>query len=92
MMAKLGVNRPTRSEKRRLEAMLNDRQPIVDKCKDFEGRICEHIDDEKCEVYINPAQWWKNGNCPMGTHVIKKDTKKETTKTVTGRASKRKNR
>jgi len=93
MMAKLGVNRPVKSEARRLEMMLNDRQPVVDKCKDFEGRTCNHItEDGKCEVYINPRYWWRYGVCPMGTHVVEKDTKKDETKTVTGKSSKRKNR
>ncbi len=93
MMAKMGVNRPTKSEARRLEQMLNDRQPVVDKCKDFEGRRCRHITkDETCDVYINPRYWWRYAACPMGTHVIKRDTKKEGTETVTGKSSKRKTR
>lgn len=86
--------KPSRSEARRLEAMLNDRQPIVDKCKDFEGRFCENIDEgEKCKVYIKPEYWWNAGNCPMATHTISKDTKKaKEKKTVTGKSSKRKHR
>ncbi len=94
MMAKIGVNRPTKSEARRLEQMLNDRQPVVDECKDFEGRRCNHItEDGKCDVYTNPRYWWRYAACPMGTHVIKRDTKRDDTKTtVTGKSSKRKNR
>lgn len=35
---------------------------------------CQHEDrDLKCLVYAYPETKWSAGNCPMATHVVRKD-------------------
>jgi len=64
------------------ETMAN-REPIIDKCKVYSKEIiikkkpvimekgpCNRIDGAQCAAYIKPAVKWKNGNCPLATHII----------------------
>ena len=59
------------------------REPIIDKCNIFTKVImvkkkpvtmekgpCSRIDGTQCAAYIKPAGKWKNGNCPLATHLI----------------------
>ncbi|MBU1091378.1 PxxKW family cysteine-rich protein [Patescibacteria group bacterium] len=50
-------------------------KPIVDECKGcrkprkFDGQLY-------CSVYADPAVKWGPGNCPVATHIVKKEEKK----------------
>ena len=50
---------------------INLREVIVNKeAKMMEKGPCTRIDGVNCGAYINPAAKWKNGNCPLATHII----------------------
>jgi len=49
-------------------------QPVIDKCLgEEEGESCGRIENGYCKVYIFPEIKWKLGNCPMATHLKKKE-------------------
>jgi len=61
-------------------------EPIVKEC---EG--CKKVtEDNLCEVYAVPSSWHRKGGCPLATN-IKKEVKKSS-KTVTGKSSKKKSK
>lgn len=46
---------------------------VIDKC---EG--CARITKNGyCEVYVNPEEKWRNGNCPMATHLVEREKSKK---------------
>lgn len=48
--------------------------PVIDKCLNGEGGAsCERIENGYCKVYIFPEVKWRGGNCPMATHLKKKE-------------------
>jgi hypothetical protein len=62
---------------------MDERLPIIDKCKIFTKEVmvkrkpvmmekgpCSRIDGDKCGAYINPAAKWKLGHCGLATHII----------------------
>jgi hypothetical protein len=58
-------------------------QPVIDRC--LEGESCERIENGYCKVYIFPEAKWRSGNCPMATHLKKKElSRKEQMKTRIG--------
>lgn len=60
-------------------------QPVIDKC---EG--CEKIENGYCQVYIFPEAKWRVGDCPMATHLKKKElSKKEQMKIRVGQQKQR---
>ena len=69
-------------EEQLAETMAN-REPIIEKCNIFTKQVmikkepvmmekgpCSRIDGTQCAAYIKPAVKWKNGNCPLATHLI----------------------
>ena len=57
--------------------------PVIDKCKIFAKEVvvdrkpvmmekgpCKRILSGKCEAYFNPTAKWKNGICPLASHII----------------------
>jgi len=47
-------------------------KPIIDKCVG-----CAKIENNYCQMYINPSIKWRLGVCPGATHVKKKVTDKQ---------------
>lgn len=49
------------------EKLKNKRVDIVDQCVG-----CDRIEEgtSLCSVYVNPAERWKLGTCPLATHII----------------------
>lgn len=58
-------------------------EPIIEKCKINRREVtvkketqmmekgpCKRIDGVNCAAYISPAAKWKNGDCPLATHII----------------------
>lgn len=75
-MAKLGTRVDKKSEARRQD-MLFKRLPIVEQCTGVE-KSCSGIDGGTlCSSYINPESKWRDGNCPMATHLEIVDDKKK---------------
>ena len=65
------------------QEMEMEKTKIVDQCKlqsktvtvnqkekTLEQGPCEKISEEFCICYMSPVSKWKNGNCPMATHII----------------------
>lgn len=52
--------------------MISERSPVVSECVGDETNPCKRIEPgtELCLAYINPAQRWKIGTCPLATHII----------------------
>ena len=59
------------------------REPIVEKCKVNKREVivnkkpvimekgpCNRVDDNICAAYIKPSAKWKNGDCPLASHII----------------------
>ena len=72
-MAQIGIgeNNQFKSMQKRLREM---RKPIIEKCIG-----CDKVDIEEgatptsqdlCNAYIDPEQNWKNGDCPLASHLI----------------------
>ena len=50
-----------------------ERSPIIDKCIG-----CEKVlPNGSCNAYIYPVVKWKNGNCPLASHLQKRTQAKE---------------
>lgn len=66
-----------------------NRVPVVEKCEGCNRT--EVIDDrELCLVYITPAEHWRLGNCPLGTHVVTMIGDEQTGKKRVGQQKQRK--
>jgi len=46
-----------------------DRVPVIEKCEGCE-RTEVINDQELCLAYLTPAEHWRLGDCPLGTHVV----------------------
>ena len=49
---------------------------IIEKCNGC-SKAVEVANKTVCTVYAFPESKWSGGNCPMATHLEKKETKKE---------------
>lgn len=67
--------------KKDIAGLKDYRNPIIDNCcrmdvKDEKLIYCDKVTDEKvgvdifCKVFAMPSAKWRNGICPMATHLI----------------------
>lgn len=88
-MAKHGTSGDRKAQARK-EQTINEREPIVEKCKILKKTVivkresvemtqgpCNRIDGNKCSVYIKPSVMWKLGNCGLATHIIQEEDEKK---------------
>lgn len=75
-MAKLGTRVDKKYEARRQD-MLSKRLPIVEQCTGPE-KSCNMIDKGTlCSAYIKPESKWRNGSCPLASHLETVEEKKK---------------
>jgi hypothetical protein len=57
--------------KARIAQMRSARMPAIDKCRDHASHPCTFLenDSDYCQAYMYPKRMWKNGNCPLATHL-----------------------
>jgi len=56
------------SNKMNISKMKEERVPVIEKCEGCART--EVIDDQElCLAYVAPALHWRNGNCPLATHM-----------------------
>jgi len=75
-MPKLGTRVDKKWEARHQE-MLDERLPIVEQCTGTE-KSCKNIENGTlCAVYIHPEAKWRDGDCPMASHLELVDRKQK---------------
>ena len=56
------------------ECLINKKEVTINKeTTMIEKGPCTRMMKGKCEVYWDPTAKWKNGDCPMATHIIYKE-------------------